>query len=272
MDYRRCLRFMMSLLMVGLLFLEVGCALLREKASPAQALQGAGIHSLRIGITPNYPPVIFKENGAIAGIEADMADRLSTELALSVTFVELPFNEQLKALRNNKIDLVMAGMSITDKRAKQASFTHPYLETGQVAIVRATDIARFSPPKDALYVNGLRIGYEAGTTGMEFAVGAFLLSELSKFPSADEGLAALRDRKIDAFIHDAITARQIVGQEQYKNLITVTEPFTHEEIAWAVRHEDNVLLDALNRTIDSWKAQGVLKQIIEKWMAATQTE
>lgn len=272
MKYTRYLRSTMPLLLIGLLFLSAGCALLQEKPSPALSLQKAGIHSLRIGVTPNYPPIMFKKDSVLSGIEADLADRLSGDLSLSITFVELPFAEQLTALRNNKIDVIMAGMSITDKRAKQAGFTHPILETGQVAIVRATDISRFSPPKETLYVNGLRVGYEAGTTGMTFAVDSLLLAELSKFPSADDGLAALRDRKIDAFIHDAFTARRMAAEGQYKNLIAITEPLTREEIAWAVRHEDKILRESLNRTIDRWKKQGVLKQITEKWINSAITD
>lgn len=268
MNCNRCLRIVLSLVLVGLLSLTAGCKLLQEKTSPAQSLQKVGIHELRIGVTPNYPPIIFKKDGVISGIEVDMANRLAGELALSITFVELPFHEQLKALQNNKIDLVMAGMSITDQRAKQAGFTHPFMETGQVAIVRKTDIARFSPPRDALYVNGLRVGYEIGTTGMKLAVDSLLLAELFKFHSADDGLAALRDRKIDVFVHDSFTARRMAAQKQYKNLMAVTEPLTREEIAWAVRQEDKILLNSLNRTIDSWKKQGVLKQITDRWMNA----
>jgi ABC-type amino acid transport substrate-binding protein len=49
-------------------------------------------------------------------------------------------------------------------------------------------------------------------------------------------------------------------------LVVLTEPLTREELAWAVRHKDKALLDALNRIIDNWKKQDVLKPIIDKWL------
>jgi ABC-type amino acid transport substrate-binding protein len=266
MDNRQFLRVANALFLIVVLFLEGSCALLREKPAPSQVLREAGITGVRVGIAPNYPPVAFKKKGTISGIEADLADRLSKELGLSITFVELPFNELLNALRKNEIDMIMSGMSITEKREKQASFTHPYMEIGQVAIVRESDVQRFTPPTEALYINGLRVGYEIGTTGMTFAVKTLLLAELVKFQSADEGLTALQEGKIEAFVHDEPTAWQMTGQDKYKNLVVLTEPLTREELAWAVRHEDKLLLDALNRTIDSWKKQGTLKPVIDKWL------
>ncbi len=40
------------------------------------------------GVTPNYPPIIFKQGGEIAGIEADLARLLATELGKPVKFIE----------------------------------------------------------------------------------------------------------------------------------------------------------------------------------------
>ena len=35
---------------------------------------------LRVGITPNLPPLAFKQDGKIVGIEADFAQKLGTAL------------------------------------------------------------------------------------------------------------------------------------------------------------------------------------------------
>ena len=45
---------------------------------------------LLVGTTPNYPPIIFKQGGEIQGVEADLARRLTQNLQLHLTFVELP--------------------------------------------------------------------------------------------------------------------------------------------------------------------------------------
>jgi ABC-type amino acid transport substrate-binding protein len=266
MNYRKSFHIAVMPLVAGVFFLVGSCAMLFEKSAPSQVLREANINSVRVGIAPNYPPLAFKKDGSIAGIEADMADRLRQDLDISITFFELPFTDLVPALRANKIDMIMSGMSITKKREGLISFSHPYMEINQVAIVRKADVQRFTPPSKALYVNGLRVGYEIGTTGMSFAVETLLLAQLVKFPSADEGLTALKKGEIEAFIHDEPTAWQMTGNDEYKDLVVLAESLTQEGLAWAVRHEDRILLDALNRTIDSWKKQGTLQPILDKWM------
>ena len=42
---------------------------------------------LRVGVAPYYPPIIFKQEGKIAGVEADLAHQLAKELGKQVKFV-----------------------------------------------------------------------------------------------------------------------------------------------------------------------------------------
>src|SRR4051812_42117739 len=72
---------------------------------------------LRVGIAPNYPPLAFKEDGQLSGIEVDFAKRLGAALGRPVVLVETPWEDLPKALLEDKtIDVVMSGTSITEKR------------------------------------------------------------------------------------------------------------------------------------------------------------
>ena len=46
---------------------------------------------LRVGLTPNYPPVIFKAEGHLTGLEVDLAHGLNEELGRPIELVELYF-------------------------------------------------------------------------------------------------------------------------------------------------------------------------------------
>ena len=43
---------------------------------PATAVAPKPPAELRVGISPNYPPIAFEEDGKIVGVEADLAERL----------------------------------------------------------------------------------------------------------------------------------------------------------------------------------------------------
>ena len=53
---------------------------------------------LRVGVSPNYPPVIFEHNGTIVGIEADLARRTGHALQRPIEFVRIPFPDLLLSL------------------------------------------------------------------------------------------------------------------------------------------------------------------------------
>ena len=99
---------------------------------------------LRIGITPDYPPLIFKTGEEIKGAEADFGNLLAKELKRKAQFIELPWEELIPALIGGKIDIIMSGMSITDARKVRVDFTEPYMKSGLMALMRAEDAPRYS--------------------------------------------------------------------------------------------------------------------------------
>jgi polar amino acid transport system substrate-binding protein len=84
--------------------------------------------ALRIGMTPNYPPLVFKREGAVVGIEADFAARLGQFLQRKIELVELPWPLLIPALQQGHIDVIMSGMSVTPERERTVLFAEPYLE------------------------------------------------------------------------------------------------------------------------------------------------
>jgi ABC-type amino acid transport substrate-binding protein len=71
---------------------------------------------LKVGITPKFPPVIFRENSRIAGVEADFARAMGEALGRPVQFVEVGWEDQIPALMEGRTDIIMSGMSVTRAR------------------------------------------------------------------------------------------------------------------------------------------------------------
>ena len=82
----------------------------------------------------NYPPLSFREDGELVGIEVDLAREVVRETGLTVTIKQVPWAELIPALQSGKIDVIMSGMSVTDARAQQVTFVEPYLRTGQMVL------------------------------------------------------------------------------------------------------------------------------------------
>lgn len=249
--------------LAGLTFLFGGCAHVTSGSKAAEMIQAKG--ELRVGICPNYPPLIFKDGQEIKGLEADMAAAVGEHFSVPVVYVEKPFDQLIPGLNAGEFDVIMSGISVTDKRKELVQFAAPYMTVGQIALIRKQDKARFDPPEKALYENGMRIGYEKGTTGMTFTVNTLLLAELVDFDSAEEGLAALRGGEIAIFVHDSPTAWRIAA-DPASDLMILSKPLTEEPLAWAVKTDDQALLHELNKIEAGLKTSGKMQELMDKWI------
>ena len=220
----------------------------------------------RIGIAPVYMPLAYKDpTFGLTGVEVDFANLLGTGLGKQIVFVETPFPELIQALLEKRIDIIMSGMSITSERAKLVSFTEPYAQVGQMALVRAKD-RRAYPDVQSFSKLTSKVGFVEKTTG-ETAVKAFFpQATLAPQTNVEGGIAALRKGEIAVFIHDAPTIWRIAGNPNEQELEGLYWPLTKEYLAWAVRKDDEPLRFALNRELEQWKLSGRLKQTLSRWV------
>jgi ABC-type amino acid transport substrate-binding protein len=219
----------------------------------------------RIGIAPVYMPLAYKFRGQLVGLEVDFAEQLGKELDKQITFVEIPWPELIPALVEGKIDIIMSGMSITKERAQLVSFAEPYMQIGQMALVRARDVSGFSKLESFLDTTS-RVGFVSNTTGAQAAKEIFSKAKLTPQPTVDDGVAALRKGVIDVFIHDAPTVWRIGGNPGERELVGLYWPLTKEPLAWAVRKSDVPLHFALSGKVKEWELSGRLKEFTNRWV------
>ena len=221
---------------------------------------------LRIGISPDYMPLAYKDPAlGLVGVEVDFANRVGKELGKTIVFVETPFPELVQSLVEDRIDIIMSGMSITSERAERVSFTDPYTRIGQMALVRAKDRSAF-PDVQSFSKLTSGVGFVQKTTGEMAAKAFFSRAILAPQPTIDGGIEALRKGEIEVFIHDAPTIWRIAGNPNEKEIEGLYWPLTQEPLAWAVRKDDEPLRFALNRELEKLRVNGSLKQILSRWV------
>jgi len=220
---------------------------------------------LRVGVSPTYPPVVFENEGEIVGIEADLAHSVGKALGRRIVFERYPFPELIDALMRGEIDVIMSGLSITPERADRIRFTSPYMQVGQLALIRSSDIARFGR-RHLIRRSGARVGYERGTTGERYVATRLTRSRSFAFASVDSAIRSLRAGRIDYFVHDAPTVWSLAGDPTSRDLQGLYHPLTEEHLAWAVRPDDTKLLTLLNTTLAHWKRKGVIEPIVDRWI------
>lgn len=71
--------------------------------------------TLRIGITPDYPPFShIDDGGKFSGFDVDIAMALCARLEVECAFIRHDWEELIPGLRNGEFDAIVSSMSITE--------------------------------------------------------------------------------------------------------------------------------------------------------------
>jgi ABC-type amino acid transport substrate-binding protein len=228
------------------------------------ALGSSGSEPLRIGTSGEYPPFTFLEDGKLAGVEIDFALAMGHSIGREIELVRVPLVDLVPALVDGRIDVIMSGLSVTSERSEQVRFVEPYLQVGQMALIRSAELDERSR-RDRVDIPENRIGFRIGTTGEQFLRARVKKAQLVPVTSIDEGVAALRERRIDYFVHDAPTIWRIVGGflSTETELTGLYRPLTEEYLAWAVRKDADGLARQLEQSLAEWRADGRLDLVLD---------
>jgi polar amino acid transport system substrate-binding protein len=220
---------------------------------------------LRVGVTPNMPPLVYKQGRDIVGLEVDLARELGRELGRPVQFVELKWEDQIPALLENRTDIIMSGMSVTRLRSMRVAFTDAYLQVGQMALVRRRDLERFVTPGSVLMCDG-RVGVEKATTGDMFVQQEFTRAKRITYSAPASAAKDLLAGRLDIVIHDAPVVWWLAAENEADGLAAVGFPLTTEYLAWGVRENAPDFLKRINAILGRWKQQEKLQGLVKRWI------
>ncbi len=216
---------------------------------------------LKVGIAPDFPPLIFKQNGKINGIEFQFAERIGKILGVKIVFVERDWGKLIPSLNKNEFDVIMSGMTVTPERSKLVKFTTPYKRVGQMAIMRTSDIAEFSTVEKVLQTKK-RAGFLAGTTGEAFVRKNCPNAIMIPCKTVEDAEGSLINDKMDVFIADA----PVIWVLSSTDLTPLCVPLTEEYLAWALRPGDADLAEILNECLDIMKKDSYLNEVESAWI------
>jgi len=261
-----------KLIFAGLIFafLVAGCAQTTKTPSEPKVADAA---TLRVGVTTTSPPFVFKQSGEIVGLDADMAREFARFIGKTLRFVDLKWDDQIPALLENRTDIIMSGMSITNMRKMSIAFSQPYYRSGLMAMVRKAEANRFPVSFYGLLgqAPAMRFGVVKGTTGETYVNNNFASAQkITAYSSTREALDALLTpvlvNRIDVFVQDGPILLMMLAQNQSADLTLLPSPLTDEYLAWGMRKTDPGLKESADRFLESIAKNGQLESIVKRWI------
>lgn len=220
---------------------------------------------IKVATDAVFPPFEMTDEATkeIIGFDIDLMKAVAEKAGLEIEFVDVAWDPLLAGMASCQYDMAISAMTITEERAKQFNFSDPYVNAGQIVVVKTTNTEITS--KDDL--SGKVVGAQLGTTGameVEKIDGATLKS----YDSYELAFMDLINGQIDAVIGDYPLAVKFVLQNS-DSLMTVGDVFTEEYYGIAICKTKTDLVEKINAALAEVLASGLIAELEAKWYPVT---
>lgn len=257
----KILAAVLSVMMISASF--TSCSESTENTASQTGSGAAAAEEIVFGTNAEFPPFEFVTTssgviGEFDGIDIAIADKIAKDNGMTAKISNMEFDSLLVALQNGQIDAVIAGMTVTKKRARAVDFSTPYYQATQVMIVKEdSDITKASD------MEGKSIAVIQGYTG-ETCVND-LGYEYTSFKKGTDAVMELVNGKADVVVIDSATANKYVSDNEGLKIVEDAEAFDSEEYAIAVAKGNTELLDKINASIEKLIADGTVEDLAAQY-------
>jgi Na+/H+-dicarboxylate symporter/ABC-type amino acid transport substrate-binding protein len=238
----------------------------REGASVLESARARG--RIRVGFVPQQPPYShFNARGDLVGFDVEMAHALARELGVAVEFAPVPRDQLEDVLAAGRVDVVMAGVLLTTRRASRMEFSPPYLDETMAFLVPDHRRAEFSDAERIRAEAGLRVGVPDLPDVRQLMEREFPNVEVVPVPLVDPtGYLAGHGGSVDAI---CLTAERGSFLTLLYPAYSVAVPHPLEirlPLAYPVARRDLEMARFLGLWIDLKKKDGTIQALYDHWI------
>jgi len=213
-----------------------------------------------------FPPYEMKDdNGNFIGIDVEIAQAIADKLGLTLVIDDMSFDAALMAVQQGKSDMVMSGVSVTEKRKLVMDFSDSYATSTIVVIVKEGSDVTLDNMGEKM------VGAQRGTTGYLYASdtpenGGYGEDHVIAFETDAAAIEALKNNQIDCIVIDNAPAKEHVAANP--GLTILEGEWAVEDYAIGFKKGNTALAEAVNKALAELIADGTVQKIVDKYISA----
>ncbi|MBQ9241514.1 MAG: basic amino acid ABC transporter substrate-binding protein [Duodenibacillus sp.] len=226
---------------------------------------------LRVATEFSYAPFEYVDtkSGNLVGFDIDLVRLLAKKSGNTVEFIGMNFDSILASVRTGMVDAGVAGITITESRARRVLFSDPYYKGG-LSIITSTENA--SKIRTAFDLRNKVICVQIGTSGADLAR-KIDGTAVRSFNTAGETFLELGNGGCQAVVGD----RPV--NDYYMRVAKDAEKFAHS--AGTLRSEDYGIIFGrkkadiraqFNAALKEIKESGEYRDLYVKWFGQAPAE
>lgn len=235
---------------------------------------GATAEALRVGMECTYAPFNYKTaDGELAGYDVDVANGVANLIGADIEFVCQEWDGMIPALLANKFDLIIASMSITEKRMEKIDFSGPYrFSTGQILGAKSTEVNLFDSDGKPIPENfdGLKVGLERATTYQSWFDDILPGADIVLYDGSEPLYLDLQNGRVDLIMTNPMKAHlKFLSKEngagfEFKGPVVDEEKYFGIGVGIGLRQGEDELKGRLNGALKTLINSGELETYARK--------
>ncbi|MBC1650639.1 ABC transporter permease subunit [Listeria booriae] len=254
------LKFIITILLVAVFFsCNTSSVFAADKDSSLADIQKRG--KLVVGLSADYPPYEFhktiKGKDTVVGFDISIAQKIADDMGVDLYISQMDFDSLLPALKTNKIDVIVSGMSPTPERLKEVDFSDPYMTVQQKVVIRKEDKDKFRAVTD---FDGANVGAQKQSTQEALAQDELRGANVKSLSKVTTLMLELQQKKLDAVVLEGPVAEAYISQ--YNDLMISDVAFVNgtKQTAIAMNKGTTSLQKSINTSLKEIREKGLLKQ------------
>jgi len=225
----------------------------------------AAAKKMTVGVKFDQPGFGLKDptTGKVDGFDVAIAKEIGKALGLKeeeVVFVESISANRIPFLQEDKVDLVVATMTINEDRKKQIEFSRPYFLAGQSILVKKENTT-ITKVED---LNGKKVCSVQGSTSEKNVQAKAPQAELQSLTTYAACVSGMKDGRYEAVSTDDIILAGFAATDS--SLKLVGGQFTQEPYGIGMKLGKKDMQAFVDALLAQWLADGTWDRIYDEYL------
>ncbi len=220
---------------------------------------------LVIGTSADYAPyeyhMAIDGKDTVVGVDISIAGEISKDLGVQLEIVDMGFEELIAALNEDKVDIVISGISPDEEMKKAVDFSKIYYEAKQGVLVRSGDKDKLKSIAD---LKGKKVGAQSGTEQAKTVKEQLKDSEPVLMGKLHDLVQELKNKKIDALVLELPVANGYVNNNNDLAVSSIPLKDAARGFAIAVKKGNSGLVQLIDQSLDRIMKDGSVDKFIQE--------
>lgn len=217
--------------------------------------------TLKVGTDTSFVPFCFPdENNVYTGFDIELLEAVSDYLGFEYELSPMDFTALLMSVQTGKLDMGLAGITITDERKEVMDFADPYYDAGLQILVKSDN----EDIKQIADLEGKKIALKEGTASVEYVNENVADCTVTTFPNIEAAYMEVQRGAADAVVYDAPNMLYYTNQNPDSGCKVVGDLVDGCQYG-IVLQKDSEYTEYINAALAKFHEDGTYDAIYEKW-------